>query len=142
METPLDLSTRLDSDGTPVVTAVGEIDMSNVSRLAKMLSLAAADGTRVVVDLTAVEYLDSAGIKTLFAHASRIRIIASPLLLPALTVSGLSGITTIREASLLACAPRSHDLSRFGGAGRPRTALWRHDYGWGPGGSTGSVRRR
>ena len=99
MATPLELSTRADADGIPVVTVSGEIDMSNAGRFRDALGLAAAavDGGSFVVDLTGVEYLDSAGVHALFAHASRIRLIASPLLEPVLTVSGLSGITSAGE---------------------------------------------
>ena len=52
-----------------------------------------------LVDLSAVEYLDSAGINALFGHVSRVRIIAPPLLLPVLNVSGLGEITSVRESS-------------------------------------------
>ena len=51
------------------------------------------------MDLTGVEYLDSAGVHALFAHASRIRLIAGPLLEPVLTISGLSGITSVGDDS-------------------------------------------
>jgi len=98
--TPLELSTRAGADGIPVVTVAGEIDMSNADRFRDALGLAAAaaaDGGSFVVDLTGVEYLDSAGVHVLFAHASRIRLIAGPLLEPVLTVSGLSGITSADE---------------------------------------------
>jgi anti-anti-sigma factor len=97
--TPLELSTRADADGIPVVTVAGEIDMSNAGRFRDALGLAAAavDGGSFVVDLTGVEYLDSAGVHALFAHASRIRLIASPLLEPVLTISGLSGIASAGE---------------------------------------------
>ena len=99
MATPLELSTRADAGGIPVVTVAGEIDMSNAGRFRDALGLAAAaaGGGSFVVDLTGVEYLDSAGVHALFAHASRIRLIASPLLEPVLTVSGLSGITSAGE---------------------------------------------
>lgn len=99
MATPLELSTRASADGIPVVTVAGEIDMSNAGRFRDALGLAAAavDGGSFVVDLTGVEYLDSAGVHALFAHASRIRLIAGPLLEPVLTVSGLSGITSAGE---------------------------------------------
>jgi len=46
-----------------------------------------------------VEYLDSAGVHVLFAHAARIRLIAGPLLEPVLTVSGLSDITSMSDDS-------------------------------------------
>jgi anti-sigma B factor antagonist len=98
--TPLELSTRASADGIPVVTVAGEIDMSNADRFRDALGLAAAaaaDGGWFVVDLTGVEYLDSAGVHALFAHASRIRLIASPLLEPVLTISGLSGIASAGE---------------------------------------------
>jgi anti-sigma B factor antagonist len=125
MATPLELSTRRSPNGTPVVTAVGEIDMSNADRFRDALSRAAAEGSpdaaegspdaaegspdaaaagraagegsRFVVDLTGVEYLDSAGINALFAYSARIQLIASPLLAPVLTISGLSDITSVRE---------------------------------------------
>ena len=111
MATPLELSTRPGTDGIPVVTVAGEIDMSNADRFRDALGLAAAaaaataataataDGGSFVVDLTGVEYLDSAGVHVLFAHAARIRLIAGPLLEPVLTVSGLSDITSVSEDS-------------------------------------------
>jgi anti-sigma B factor antagonist len=97
MTTRLKLSTQRGTDGTPVVTAVGEIDMSNADSFRKALSEAATDGGRFVVDLTAVQYLDSAGLNALFMHLSRIQLIASPLLAPVLTISGLSDVTSVRE---------------------------------------------
>ena len=101
MATPLELSARPGADGIPVVTVAGEIDMSNADRFRDALGLAAAaaDGGSFVVDLTGVEYLDSAGVHVLFAHAARIRLIAGPLLEPVLTVSGLSDITSMSDDS-------------------------------------------
>ena len=101
MATPLELSTRPGADGILVVTVAGEIDMSNADRFRDALGLAAAsaDGGSFVVDLTGVEYLDSAGVHVLFAHAARIRLIAGPLLEPVLTVSGLSDITSVSDDS-------------------------------------------
>jgi anti-anti-sigma factor len=84
------------------VTVAGEIDMSNADRFRDALGLtaaAAAGGGSFVVDLTGVEYLDSAGVHVLFAHAARIRLIAGPLLEPVLTVSGLSDITSVSDDS-------------------------------------------
>jgi anti-anti-sigma factor len=97
MATPLDVSTRRGADGTPVVTVAGEIDMSNVEAFRDALGRAAAvcEGSTFVVDLTGVDYLDSAGLHALFTHASRLRLLASPLLVPVLTISGLSGITSV-----------------------------------------------
>ena len=99
MPTPLELSTRPGPDGIPVVTVAGEIDMSNADRFRDALGLAAAaaDGGSFVVDLTGVEYLDSAGVHALFEHAARIRLVAGPLLEPVLTVSGLADITSVED---------------------------------------------
>ena len=100
MPTPLEISTQPGADGIPVVTVAGEIDISNADRFRDALGLvAAADGGSFVVDLTGAEYLDSAGVHALFAYASRIRLIAGPLLEPVLTVSGLSGITSVGGVS-------------------------------------------
>ncbi len=92
MTTPLTLTHGRRPDGTALLTAVGEIDMSNTDVLA-----AALDDTpgRLVLDLTAVDYLDSAGLTVLFAHADRLELITSPLLAPVLDISGLADLTTI-----------------------------------------------
>lgn len=95
MTTPLTLSVDRRPDGTQVVTAVGEIDMSNAENFRDALSRASAADGRLVVDLTGVEYLDSAGLTVLFTHAAHIELIATPLLAPVLTISGLADITTM-----------------------------------------------
>lgn len=98
MATPLELSTRRGPDGIPVVTAIGEIDLSNADRFRSALSQAAADHGRLVVDLTGVQYLDSAGVHALFAHTPGLELIVSPLLAPVLAISGLSDVTSVRES--------------------------------------------
>ncbi|MFF7253484.1 STAS domain-containing protein [Streptomyces microflavus] len=91
MTTPLTLTAGNRPDGTALLRAVGEIDMSNTDALA-----AALDATTgpLVVDLTDVEYLDSAGLSVLFAHADRLELMVGPLLAPVLTISGLADLTT------------------------------------------------
>lgn len=92
MATPLTLTSGRRQDGAALLTAVGEIDMSNADTLGSAL-----DGTTgpVVLDLTAVEYLDSAGLSVLFAHVERIELLAPPLLLPVLTISGFTDLATV-----------------------------------------------
>lgn len=92
MTTPLTVTAGRLPDGTRVLTAVGEIDMSNTDTLA-----AALDGVRdrLVVDLTQVEYLDSAGLNILFSHADHIELILGELLSPVVTVSGLAALVTV-----------------------------------------------
>jgi anti-anti-sigma factor len=94
MTTPLTLSTNRRPDGSQLLTADGEIDMSNASQLGDAL-VQAGDGP-VVVDLTAVGYLDSAGLTVLFTHADHIELVITPMLAPVLTISGLSEITQVR----------------------------------------------
>ncbi|MFD3730426.1 STAS domain-containing protein [Streptomyces sp. NPDC058632] len=92
MTTPLTLTPSRCSDGATLLTVVGEIDMSNTDVLA--MAIEATDGP-LVIDLTAVEYLDSAGLSVLFTHIDRIELIATPLLAPVLNISGLADLTTI-----------------------------------------------
>ncbi|MEU0005344.1 STAS domain-containing protein [Streptomyces sp. NPDC006314] len=92
MTIPLTLTPGQDPDGTQRLAVAGEIDMSNADALAHALETTAGP---LVVDLTAVEYLDSAGLSVLFAHADRLELIAAPLLTPILTVSGLADLATV-----------------------------------------------
>ncbi|MFG3492644.1 MULTISPECIES: STAS domain-containing protein [unclassified Streptomyces] len=94
MTTPLSLTSRQRPDATAVLKAVGEIDMSNSDALASALD---ALPDRVVVDLTEVAYLDSAALSVFFAHAGRVELLATDLLLPVLEISGLTGLVTVRE---------------------------------------------
>lgn len=102
MATPLTLNTERGADGTPRVIAMGEIDLSNIDVFTEALSTASA-GTRgpITVDLSAVKYLDSAGINALFHHADevdRLHLIVHPFLVRVLTISGLSEIATVEPA--------------------------------------------
>jgi anti-sigma B factor antagonist len=92
MTTPLTLIPGQQPDGSALLTVVGEIDRTNTTALGEAL-----DGIEgpLVVDLTGVEYLDSAGLSTLFAHSERIQLIATPLLEPVLAVSGIAELVTV-----------------------------------------------
>jgi anti-sigma B factor antagonist len=96
--TPLELSARRDAGGLTVLAAAGEIDMSNAAAFRDALSQAGAGGAGFIVDLTAVEYLDSAGLTALLPYASRIKIIATAVLAPVLSVTGLDPVTTVVPA--------------------------------------------
>jgi anti-anti-sigma factor len=95
---PLKLTTRHGDDGKTVLTAVGEIDMSNVADFRDALAKAGTGGAGFIVDLTAVNYLDSAGLTALLPFAAHIKIIATTMLAPVLSVSGLDPITTVVPA--------------------------------------------
>ncbi|HYZ66534.1 MAG TPA: STAS domain-containing protein [Mycobacterium sp.] len=99
MTTPLTLNTTRGDDGHIALIAVGEIDQSNIDEFSQALATAtteaAGSGETLTVDLSAVEYLDSAAINALYASTDHIKLIANPLLTRILTVSGLSELTTI-----------------------------------------------
>ena len=98
MSTPLTLRSEHDADGRLVVHAVGEVDASNVADLAKALQDGLNGNGMLTVDLSAVEYLDSAGINALVPHAESLHIIANPILMRVLRISGLEDLTTISPA--------------------------------------------
>ena len=104
MPTMLSLSSTRRDDGNLVLIAAGEIDLSNIGAfnhaLATATTEAANSGGTLTVDLSAIEYLDSAAINALFAHADHIHLIAHPLLMPILKISGLTELVTVEAAAL------------------------------------------
>ena len=101
MATPLSLDTDRRDDGTLVLSATGELDLSNIDAFTGALAAAAAaarDDETVTVDLSKVDYLDSGGINALYAHTDRIRVIANPVLVPVLKISGLADVVAIEPA--------------------------------------------
>lgn len=99
MTTSLTFSSSRRQDGAPVLSATGEIDMSNCAEFAAALdgALGQAAGN-VIIDLTRVEYLDSAALSVLLTRTDRIELLAGTLLAPVLTISGLGDLTTIAES--------------------------------------------
>jgi anti-anti-sigma factor len=101
MSTSLTLDT-VRRDGKLVLIAAGEIDLSNVDTFTQALTTAVTETAgsegRVTVDLSEVEYLDSAAVNALFNHAEHIHLIVRPLLIRVLTVSGLNELATIESA--------------------------------------------
>jgi anti-anti-sigma factor len=103
MSASLTLDTARSGDGQLVLTARGEIDLSNVEAFTDALETAAAEADRsgggiLVVDLSDVAYLDSAGVNVLFPHAEHIRVIAHPFLVRLLEISGFSSLASVEAA--------------------------------------------
>ena len=99
MATLLTLNTERGDDGKHVLVASGEIDLSNVDAFAQALAAAVENsGGTLTVDLSAVEYLDSAAVNALFAHAEQLHILAQPLMMRVFAVSGLSELATVEPA--------------------------------------------
>ena len=100
MTTPLALATNCRDDGTYVLSAAGELDLSNVDSFTQALAAAidAAPGAdaAVTIDLSDIEYLDSSAINVLFIHADQIRgLIINPILRAVVTFSGLPELVAV-----------------------------------------------
>jgi anti-anti-sigma factor len=103
MPTSLTLDTARRNARDHVLVAVGEIDLSNVDAFKEALATAtagaAASGGTLTVDLSAVEYLDSAAINVLYARADGIaNLIAQPVLMSSLKISGLAELVAVEAA--------------------------------------------
>jgi anti-anti-sigma factor len=102
MQTSLTLDTKRSKDGQLLLIAAGEIDLSNIDTFKQALTTAITKSTTnemLTVDLAAVEYADSAAINVLCAHADSIHtLIAHPLLINILTISGLTELVTTEAA--------------------------------------------
>jgi anti-anti-sigma factor len=103
MPTSLVLDIARSKDGRDVLTAAGEIDLSNIDAFREALTRATTEATtaggRLTVDLRAVEYLDSAAINVLYAGAQHIQnLIVQPLLISSLVISGLADLVAIEPA--------------------------------------------
>ncbi|KUI38047.1 STAS domain-containing protein [Mycobacterium sp. GA-2829] len=99
MTTPLTIDSARRDDGRTVLTAVGEIDLSNIDAFRSALTTATDDSGPLTVDLSAVEYLDSAAINVLFDRAEGIdALIAHAFLMSPLTISGLTELVAVESA--------------------------------------------
>jgi anti-anti-sigma factor len=99
MSASLILDTTRRGDGTLVLIAAGEIDLSNIDAFSKALTAstaeAASSGAKLTVDLGDVEYLDSAAINALYHVADHIELVVNPVLMRSLTICGLAELVTI-----------------------------------------------
>ena len=59
-------------DGVQVLGASGEIDLSNASLLLEQFSQLPTETSKVVIDLSAVSFLDSSGLGALVSCAKRL----------------------------------------------------------------------
>ncbi len=83
-------------DATPAVAASGDIDLANVENFSDAMAKAAAGSAALTVDLTAVNYCDSAAVRALFAVAATTEltmVVASSG--PIKTLLGISGLDRV-----------------------------------------------
>jgi len=89
----------------PVVAIEGEIDASNATELRRAIGAAATNRVAaLVVDLTAVDYVDSAGINLLFALGAELRDRQQRL---HIAVDGASPVARMLEISGLAAVEQT-----------------------------------
>jgi anti-sigma B factor antagonist len=91
--------TRTVQDETVTLTVKGEIDMASAGKFRQALEASPAPG-RLVLDLTGVEYLDSAGVKVLYDHLGQhpeVLVSSGTVILRVLAITGLRDQLTIRE---------------------------------------------
>lgn len=96
----LDVRTRPGDDGSVTVAVSGDVDLSAADALRTALDEAAASAARVVVDLTAVRYLDSAGVKVLSEFVGRpveVAVDGGSLLPRVLAITGLDRRLVVHE---------------------------------------------
>lgn len=66
------LGTRTE-EGVTIVAVQGEVDLATTPQLSAALYEAAAAGSQIIVDLSAVTYMDSSGFGTLLGATKRLR---------------------------------------------------------------------
>jgi anti-sigma B factor antagonist len=70
------VDTRIDPNGVPIVSVSGELDSSNAAALdASVASLAAKHPERLIFDLSALRFMDSAGIAVLVGVAAKVSMV-------------------------------------------------------------------
>ena len=68
--------------GHVVVVLRGELDITDAVRFARALSVPAASGSRVIVDLAGLAYMDCSGLSALVSASRRARSVGGDLALP------------------------------------------------------------
>jgi anti-sigma B factor antagonist len=89
-----------DSDGIPVISVAGQLDISNAAALEQALARAAAARPRALIfDLSGLEFMDSAGVSVLVrarAEVGEVRLRnPTPIVRRLIEITGLSGILPI-----------------------------------------------
>ena len=86
-------------DATPMVAAAGDIDLANVAEFSDAMTKAAAGSAALTVDLTEVNYCDSAAVRALFAVAAGTEltmiVAATGPIKTLLGISGLDRVATV-----------------------------------------------
>lgn len=93
---------RASANGTAVVSAVGEIDITSVAQLRDVLSEALAAVEAPVIDLSGVRFIGSVGLTVLLEAAEkispkRLRIVVSPHVRRPIEITGLDELLLLSD---------------------------------------------
>ncbi len=100
-------------DGVPVLAVAGEIDVYTAPRLReRLLDVAHAGTSTVVVDLTEVSFVDSTGLGVLVSGLKRFReaggdlllVVTQPQIMKVLEITGLTTVFSIYDTVAAAVA--------------------------------------
>lgn len=99
--TDLRIDTEAGPGGGQLVRVAGDVDLDNVAQLRQALAASPAGGP-LVVDLSAVTYLDSSGVAALFgrARAGGLELVVRPgcVVASLVALSHLDEVATVRHA--------------------------------------------
>lgn len=92
--------TTADSDGIPVISVSGQLDISNAAALEQALARAAAARPRALIfDLSGLEFMDSAGVSVLVRARAEVGDVRlrnpTPIVRRLIEITGLAGILPI-----------------------------------------------
>jgi anti-anti-sigma factor len=96
------IDTRVDESGATVVVLSGELDSSNAASLESALaSITTAGCARLIFDLSALRFMDSAGIAVLLGAAAKVDAVRlrdpTPIVRRVLELTGLSDVLEIES---------------------------------------------
>ncbi|HEV7528230.1 MAG TPA: STAS domain-containing protein [Solirubrobacteraceae bacterium] len=98
------VDTGVDPAGVPIVSVSGELDSSNAASLeATVAPLAAEHPERLIFDLSALRFMDSAGIAVLVGVAAKVDSVKlrepSEAVRRVIQLTGLSGVLPVESSS-------------------------------------------
>jgi anti-sigma B factor antagonist len=89
------LGTSFDAFGTPIISLVGELDISNVAAIEAQVDSIVSSDQNVSFDLSALTFMDSSGIAMLLRVAERAGSVA--LWRPSATVKRIIRVTGLTD---------------------------------------------
>jgi anti-sigma B factor antagonist len=100
-DNPTQLSISLERGAVPTISLVGDLDPATAPQLEACIeeALSDPDATRLVLDLAAVEFIDSSGLRVFVAAREQLRLRDGELVLrsPSATTERLLDITGLTE---------------------------------------------